>query len=48
MIESVIQINSGIMINFDTSVKWGKRHICEKYYIWNPATCSYENYLINW
>ena len=20
-----------------------KRHICEKYYIWNPATCSCEN-----
>ena len=20
-----------------------KNHICEKYYIWNPATCSCEN-----
>ena len=20
-----------------------KRHVCEKYYIWNPATCSCEN-----
>ena len=29
------------MINDDVSSK--KHNICEKYYIRNPATCSYEN-----
>ena len=35
------QIRSGIMINAAVSGK--KYHICEKDYIWNPATCSCEN-----
>ena len=35
---NVIQINDGITINVDASVK--KHHICEKYYICNPAPCS--------
>ena len=40
MEKNVIQINGGITINFDVSIK---RHICKKYYIWNPAPCSCEN-----
>ena len=38
---NVVSIKRGIMINVDVSVK--KHHICEKDYIWNPATCSCEN-----
>ena len=41
MIENVIQIKSGKMINVVESAE--KHHICEKYYIWNPATCSCKN-----
>ena len=43
MEEIVIQVNGGIMINVDVSV-------CEKYYVWNPATCNCENgkYLVKW
>ena len=41
MKEKVIQINGGIIINVDVSVK--KRHACEKDYVWNSATCSCEN-----
>ena len=37
--KSVIQINCGIMINIHVSVN----NICEKDYIWNPATYSCEN-----
>ena len=42
MEENVIQINVGISNNIDVSQceKW---HVCEKDYIWNPATCSYGN-----
>ena len=40
MVENVIQINGGIAINVDVSVK---KYICEKYYIWNPATHTFEN-----
>ena len=36
MEQNVIQVNGGIMINDDVSV-------CEKDYVWNPATCNYEN-----
>ena len=36
MVENVIQINDGITINFNVSVK--KHNICGKDYIWNPAT----------
>ena len=41
MEENVIHINGGIMINIYVSVK--KRHLCEKDYVWNPATCNSEN-----
>ena len=43
MVESVIQIKSGIMINVDASAK--KHHICEKDYIWRP--CENGKYLAN-
>ena len=36
MKQNVIQVNGGIMINDDVS-------LCEKDYVWNPATCNYEN-----
>ena len=39
--KNVIQINGGITINVDVSVR--KHHVCEKDYIWNPSTCSCEN-----
>ena len=39
--KNVIQINGGITINVDVSVK--KHYVCEKDYIWNPSTCSCEN-----
>ena len=41
MVESVIEIKSGIMINVDVSAK--KHYICEKDYIWNPVTCNCKN-----
>ena len=41
MEENVIQIKSGISVNVDANVK--KKHICEKCYIWNPASYSCEN-----
>ena len=37
MEENVIQINGGIMINVDVSVK---NVMYMKKYVWNPATCS--------
>ena len=37
--KNVIQINSGITINLDVSVK----NICAKDYTWNPAMCSCQN-----
>ena len=40
-VENVIQTKSGIMINVDARNK--KHWVHEKYYIWNPATCSCEN-----
>ena len=40
MEENVIQINGATTINVYVSKK---RHIFEKYYIWNPSTCSCEN-----
>ena len=40
MEENVIQINGGITINVDVSVK---KNICERDYIWNTATCSCKN-----
>ena len=39
--KNVIQINGGITINVDVSVK--KHYVCKKDYIWNPSTCSCEN-----
>ena len=46
MEENVIQINGGITVNADVSVK---NVICEKDYILNPSTCSCKNgkYLTN-
>ena len=37
MEEKVIQINGGITINANVSVK--KHYICEKGYVWNPSGC---------
>ena len=39
--QNVIKINGGITINVYLSVK--KHHICEKEYVWKPATCNFEN-----
>ena len=41
MEENVIQIDGRITINIDWGAK--KWHVCEKDYVWNPATCSYKN-----
>ena len=31
-------------VNVDVSAKIKKKHhVCEKYYIWNPGTCTCEN-----
>ena len=32
-----------ITINVDLNVKCKKHHVCEKDYVWNPATCNCEN-----
>ena len=47
MEENVFQINGGIAINVDASVK--KHYICKEDCIWNPASCSCKNgpYLAN-
>ena len=42
MEQNVSQFNGGITINVTASVK--KHHVCEKYYVWNPATCNCENW----
>ena len=42
MEENVIQINGGIMIDVDASVK-RVTQVCEKDYNWNPATYNCEN-----
>ena len=46
MEQNVIQTNGGITINVDVSVK---NNICEKDYVWNPASCNCQNgkYLTN-
>ena len=41
MEENVIQINGGVTINVDVSVK-NVMYVKEDY-IWNPSTCSCEN-----
>ena len=44
MVENLIQIKRGIMINVGVSVKIRKNNMCaKKNDIWNPATCSCEN-----
>ena len=44
MVENVIQIKSGIMINVDVGVKICKNIMCtKKEYIWNPVACSCGN-----
>ena len=40
--EIEIQINAGIMVNVNMSI-CKKRHLCEKDYVWNHATCNCEN-----
>ena len=35
--------NSNQKRNNDKRRCQNKKHICEKYYIWNPATCSCKN-----
>ena len=39
MKQNVSQINGGIMINVDVSIK----HICENDHVWNPVTCNCGN-----
>ena len=41
MAENVPRMKIGIKINVGMRAK--KHHVCEKDYIWNPATCSCEN-----
>ena len=41
MEQNLIQINGGITINVDVSVK--KFMLYEKGYVWNPAKCNCEN-----
>ena len=43
MVESVIQIKSGITINVSANVKIQKNCVCEKDYISDSATCSCKN-----
>ena len=44
MVESVIQIKSGITITVDATVKIKKKiRVQENNYIWNPVTCSCKN-----
>ena len=44
MVENVIQIKGGIVINVSANVKFKTKHsVCEKDYNWNPAVCTYEN-----
>ena len=40
MKENVVQINDGI--NGKCRCECKKRQVCEKDYMWNPATCSCE------
>ena len=40
MVGNLIQIKSGLISNVGLRVK---NDICEKDYIWNPATCSCKN-----
>ena len=40
--QNVIQINGRITINVYVNVDMWKR-LCEKDYVWNPATCNCEN-----
>ena len=42
-LENVTWIKSGISLNVGVSVKIRKNIVCEKDYIWNPATCTCEN-----
>ena len=48
MEKNVIQVNCGITINVDVSVK--SIMYVKKNYIWDPATCNCENgkYLVLW
>ena len=41
----VIQINGGMMVNVEMSVKKMSvcDHVCKKDHLWNPAICNCEN-----
>ena len=41
MEQNIVHINGGITINVIVNVK--KHHMCEKDYVWNPATWNCEN-----
>ena len=43
MVENVNQIKSGITIKIGVSAKRIRKHVCEKYYIWNPSICTCKN-----
>ena len=43
VVANVTQIKRETTINISVSVKIWKNITCAKNYIWNPATCSYEN-----
>ena len=41
--QNEVQSKSGITVNVSASMKINeKRCVCKKYYIWNPASCSWE------
>ena len=42
LVENVIQIKCGTIINTDVSAKI-QNLMCAKYYIWNPSTCTCGN-----
>ena len=49
MVENVTRIKSRIKINVDVSakIKKKKHYVCKKDYIWNPATYTCKNELVN-
>ena len=42
MVENVIQIKSDLrnFVNVSSKIK---KNMCQRYYIWNPSTCTCEN-----
>ena len=43
MVENVIQVKMGIKKSIDVAAKIQENIMCEKNYICNPSTCTYEN-----